>query len=336
MSTMRPARAFATGLLIASVALAGCGTRDAGPSAPPAAPPTVAPTTPAPVQPTQPPVGRPPGTAQAVATAVSFLRREVGMADPVAGPFRWTGARTGQVEVRARIPDDVNPLRGPVSVVTLQRLTSAWYVLGVRTQAIAVTAPRPRDPIRSPVTVMATLGGTGQDRVQVRVTQDRYGKDLELGRGDLARTSPSPNLGGAIGFRPPSGSTGSVVLTTASGRNGEVWAATVVRVGFAAGQAPWIQSVTAVPKLVERDGWLQLPAVVTFQVTATGADRARLVYTTTGTETAWGAQVVAQDTSPANGLRLAWRPGDAWGYLRVDVLGPGGTTSREIGQVQSS
>jgi hypothetical protein len=316
--------------LIASIALAGCGTRDGGPSAPSPAPPSVAPTTPAP---TQPSVAQPPSSTLAVATAVSFMRREVGMADPVAGAFRWTGARTGQVDIRARIPDDVNPLRGPVSVVSLQRLTSVWYVLGVRTQAIAVTAPRPRDPIRSPVTVMASLGGAGQDRVQVRVTEDRYGKDVELGRGDLARTSPSPNLGGEIAFRQPSGSTGSVVLTTASGRNGEVWASSVVRVRLATGQPPQIQTLTAVPKLVEKDGWRQLPAAVTFHVTATGADRARLIYTGTGTETAWDAQVVAQDSTAGDGLRLSWRPGNAWGYLRVEVIGPGGIASREVGGV---
>jgi hypothetical protein len=261
------------------------------------------------------------------------MRREVGMADPVAGPFRWTGTRTGQVEVRAHIRDDVNPLGGPVSVVTLQRLTSAWYVLGVRSDAIGVTAPRPQDPVRSPVTVMASTGG--QDRAHVRITQDRYGKDVELGSGDLAHSSPSPNMVGEIAFRSPSGSTGSVVLTTTSGHNGEIWASTVVRIRFATSLPPQIQQVTTIPRLVEKDGWLQLPAVVTFHVTATRANRARLVFTATGTETAWGAQVVAQDTTPGNGLGLTWRPEDAWGYLRVEVLGPGGITSREIGGVQS-
>jgi len=32
------------------------------------------------------------------------MRREVGVLDPVAGPFRWTGDRTGQVDIRARLP----------------------------------------------------------------------------------------------------------------------------------------------------------------------------------------------------------------------------------------
>jgi hypothetical protein len=263
------------------------------------------------------------------------MAREVGMADPVAGRFRWTGPRAGQVEVRARIPDDVNPLRGPVSVVSLQRRTSVWYVAGVTSPAIGVTAPRPQDPVRSPLGIMASLGG-GQDQVQVRVTQDRYGKDVQLGSGDLAITSPSGNLVGEVAFRPASAATGSVVLTVASGHNGEVWASTVIRVRFATSQPPQIQQVTAIPKLVECDGWLQLPAVVSFQVTATRADRARLVYTASGTETAWGAPVVAQDSTPGNGFRLTWRPGDAWGYLRVEVLGPGGIASHDIGGVLTS
>ena len=184
MSFMRPIRSIATLLLVASVALVGCGSRDgdqAGPDTGPAAsaPVTVAPTTPAPP--------RPPNTAEAVATATSFMRREVGMARPLAGPFRWTGARTGQVDIRARIPGDVNPGRGPVTVVSLQRLRTVWYVLGTRTDALRVLSPRAQDPIRSPLTVMVSGGGGVEDRVRVRVTQDRYGRDLELGSTYLSR-----------------------------------------------------------------------------------------------------------------------------------------------------
>ena len=42
-----------------------------------------------------------------------FLERLWHRFHPVAGPFRRTGARTGQVDIRARIPGDVNPERGP-------------------------------------------------------------------------------------------------------------------------------------------------------------------------------------------------------------------------------
>jgi hypothetical protein len=334
MSSMRPARAIVTALLVAAVALPGCGARDNNLSEPPAAPPSAAPATP-PMTSTQPPLASPPSSTKAVATAVSFMRREVGMADPVAGRFRWTGTNSGQVEVRARIPDDVNPLRGPVSTVSLQRLTSVWYVLGVRSDAIGVVAPRPQDPVRSPVQVMASLAGAVEGRAHVRITQDRYGKDPELGSGYLSRTSPSPNVVAAVAFRRPSSPTGSVVLTTSSGRNGEIWASTVVRVRFATVQPPQILDVRTSPPLVKKDGWSQLPALVTFQVTATGAQRARLVFTGTGTESAWGAHVVAQDSTAGDGLRLTWRPRGLSGHLWIEVLGPGGIATHQLGEVMT-
>jgi hypothetical protein len=338
MSFMRPIRSIATALLVASVALVGCGSRDndqAGPdTGPPAsAPVTVAPTTPAPPR----PPNTPPSAAAAVATATSFMRREVGMAHPVAGPFRWTGARTGQVDIRARIPGDVNPERGPVTVVSLQRLRTVWYVLGTGTEGIRVLSPRAQDPIRSPLTVMVSGGGGVEDRVRVRVTQDRFGRDLELGGAYLSRwTEESPDLTGQVAFGRPSGRTGSVVFTMASGRNGEVTSATVVRVRFTAGQQPpQILSVRSDPPLAEEDGWLQLPSgTVTFEMSATHADRARLVFTPTGTGAAWSARVVAEDRTAADGLRLAWNPeGGVLGRLTVEALGPGGTARREIGSV---
>jgi hypothetical protein len=335
MSIMRPVRSIATALLVASVALVGCGTRDGGTAGPPAAPSgsapaTVAPTTPPPSRPTV----RPPSTAEAVATATAFMRREVGMPDPVAGPFRWTGARTGQVDIRSRIAQDVNPLRGPVTTVSLQRLTKVWYVLGTRTDGIRVVSPRPQDPIRSPLAVLASVSA-GAAVVPVRVTQDRYGKDIELGSAHLTRQTESTDLSGQVAFRRPSGPTGSVIITTVSGHNGEVWSAAVIRVRLATTvQPPQILAVSSNPRLVEVDGWLQLPEVVSFQVTAARATRARLILTPTGTGMAWSSSVVAEDRTAGDGLRLTWHPDrGTLGHLAVEVLGPGGTTSREIGGV---
>ncbi len=332
---MRPIRALATTLLAASLALAGCGGHPTTPSSPSAAPPTVAApatTTTAPSPPTQPPVTRPkpPTTAEAVATAVSFMRREVGMADPVAGPFRWTGARSGQVDVRDRIPGDANPTRGPVATVSLQRLSTVWYVLGVRSDAIRLVVPQPQDAIRSPLGIIALAN----DRVRVRITQDRYGPDLELGSAYLS-PEPAPKLAGTVAFARPSATTGSVVLTTTSGRNGEVWAATVVRVRLATGQSPQILGIRLSPQLPQQDGVPQLPAqpgTLTIRVRASHADRARLVYTPTGTETAWYARVVSQDTTAGDGLRLVWHYSrfDALGNVTVVVVGPGGVATSDL------
>ncbi|HEY6708156.1 MAG TPA: hypothetical protein VJB61_11265 [Actinomycetota bacterium] len=158
--------------------------------------------------------------------------------------------------------------------------------------------------------------------------------DLELG-GAYLSPEPAPKLAGAIAFAPPSGTTGSVVLTTASGRNGEVWAATVVRLRFATGQPPQILGIRISPQLPQLDGVPQLPAepgTLTIRVTASHADRARLVYTPTGTETAWYAKVVSQDATAGNGLRLTWHYSrfDALGNVTVVVVGPGGVATHDL------
>jgi hypothetical protein len=63
--------------------------------------------------------------AKAVATARAFLARELGMTDLVAGQFRSTDARTGQVGFRHRFGEGrrLLPQTGPYAVVVrLQRL----------------------------------------------------------------------------------------------------------------------------------------------------------------------------------------------------------------------
>jgi Immunoglobulin-like domain of bacterial spore germination len=330
MSVMRPIRAIATALLVASVAVAGCGRSQPDQTATPAAQPpaaTAAPTTSAPAT-----VTRPPTAAEAVATATSFMRREVGMAYPVAGPFRWTGAHSGQVDIRARIPGDANPLRGPVTTVSLQRLRSVWYVVGARTPTIRIVSPKPQDSIRSPMGIMGVAQEAVEGQVRVLVTVDRYGKDTELGRGTLSGGAygAGGEFAGQIPFSRPPAKTGSVVVITGSGHNGEVWAATVVRIRFASSQPPQILEVGMSPQPPTKDGRLLVPDTVRVQVTAIGADRARLVCTWTGTAAAFYSRVVAEDTTPANGLQLIWHP-EGYGDLTLQVVGPGGIVSRELG-----
>jgi Immunoglobulin-like domain of bacterial spore germination len=174
-----------------------------------------------------------PSTTEAVATAVAYMRREVGMRDPVAGPFRWTGPSTGRVEIHPRDSEGGQPVTGPITVVSLQRLTSVWYVLGTHTSNIGVTQPGPLAKIASPVRV-AGRARAFEGTVQVRVTEDRYGKDTQLGSGvvtgggDVLRP-----FAGRIAFRYPVGSTGSILFAERSAANGDVLGATVIRVRFA-------------------------------------------------------------------------------------------------------
>jgi hypothetical protein len=342
MNSMRPVRTIAAALLVASIAVAGCSTRDISPpgdAASIAAPATPALDQPASDQPApRPPVNRPPSTAEAVATAVSFMRREVGMAHPVAGPFRRTGATTGQVDIHASSSPsaDVVAVDGePVTTVSLQRLRTVWYVTGTRSSAIKVLSPQPRDAVRSPVGVLGVAPAAIEGRVRVRVTRDRYGKDIELGSGSFTADGAGSGgeFSGEIAFR-PSGTAGSVVFTVDAGGNGQVAAATVVRVRFATSQPPRILQVGTTPKLSEMHGRLLLPDRLEVEVLATGADRARLVLTPTGNAAAYYSEVVAEATPAEDGLWLVWRPHDGViGSLSVQVTGPGGSARHDIGDV---
>ena len=173
---------------------------------------------------------RRPTTAEAVATATAYMRREVGMRDPVAGPFRWTGPATGRVEVHPRVGEGGRPLSGPITVVSLQRRTSVWYVLGTQTANIRVTRPVGATLISSPASV-AGRAFTFEGNVEVRVTEDRYGTDLLLGSGSVTGGGDMLRpFAGQIGFGRPAGGTGSVIFAERSAANGDVLAATVVRV----------------------------------------------------------------------------------------------------------
>jgi hypothetical protein len=177
-----------------------------------------------------------PTAAEGVATAVSFMHREIGMTKPVAGKLRWTGGDTAEVDVHPELPGEAEghqPWRtGPVTVVSLQRLTKVWYVLGTRTSTIKVKEPRSFAHVSSPVEVFgAALAFEGN--VQVRVTQDRYGKDILLGSGNVTGGGDvlRPFVG-EIAFRRPTARTGSIIFSEPSAVDGTAIAATVVRVRF--------------------------------------------------------------------------------------------------------
>jgi hypothetical protein len=102
----------------------------------------------------------------------------------------------------------------------------------------------------------------------------------------------------------------------------------------ATSQPPRIQQVITTPKLSEMHGRLLLPDRVEIQVFATGADRARLVLTPTGTAAAYHSEVVAEATPAEDGLYLVWRPDDGViGSLTIQVTGPGGSARHDIGDV---
>jgi hypothetical protein len=62
----------------------------------------------------------------------------------VAGPFRFTSARSGEVGFRHRFGEGRRPLprTGPHAVVVrLQRLPAGWWVPGLQGRSIQITSP---------------------------------------------------------------------------------------------------------------------------------------------------------------------------------------------------
>jgi len=283
------------------------------------------------------------GGTEAVATARAFLARELGMTDLVAQPFRFSDARTGEVGFRPKFGEGgrLLPQSGPPAVVVrLTRLPAGWWVLGVRGRSIQVDGPVRLQRISSPLTVTGKASAY-EGTVNVKVTQDRPGRDLVLGEG-FVTGSGDANLGpfsGQIPFRRPTADAGWVILyEESSATGGGVLQATAVRVRFAVpASAPSIQSVTTSPSLRDIGGWLELPkgaGTVRFSVKASHTERVRFVLTPTGTGTAPYAKLLGEDRDPRDGFTLTWHygAGDAWSaHLDIQAIGPGGKAEKHLG-----
>jgi hypothetical protein len=168
-----------------------------------------------------------PTTAEAVSTVRAYMTREVGMLNPVAGSFAWTGTNTGEVTVRPRLKG--NAQLGPATVVSVTRLRTVWYVDGTRTDGITVDRSALTRRLGSPVRLAGSLTDGGSWRVTV--TQDRYGPDVRLG-GSPIDPYASGRFDMTVAARATS-STGSVIFSQDAGAGRGTLRATVVRVRFA-------------------------------------------------------------------------------------------------------
>jgi hypothetical protein len=362
---MRLVRPLLTTAALTAVLLAGCSSRPTDPPAPPAALPAGQPASPpaaapadqaAPPTPTTPRTPRTPAkpdgsseAARAVATARSFLANQLGMSDMVAGPFRSTGARAGEVGFRHKYGEGrrLLPQTGPYAVVVrLQRLPAGWWVLGVNGRSIQITSPARLQRISSPLTVRGTAPDVYEGTLYFKVTQDRPGRDLLLGRGFVdGRASTRPGDLGQLRFRQPAGTGPGWVIfydAAADGSNGIVQA-TMVRVQFAAATpAPRILAVTTSPRLrtLEGGGWLELPqgaGTVVVSVNASHTQRVRFGLTPTGTGMGPYGKLLGEDRTPADGFRLVWRYPDEpiMGHLGIQAIGPGGTVEETLSIVHA-
>jgi len=315
----------------------------AAPAGQPAASPAAAP-----IDPTTSPTPTTPNTpdrdgAKAVATARAVLANQLGMSDMVAGPFRSTGTRAGEVGFRHKYGEGrrLLPQTDPYAVVVrLQRLPAGWWVLGVDGRSIQITSPTRLQRIGSPLTVHGSAE-VYEGSLYFKVTQDRPGRDLLLGQGLVdGSVSTQPSDLGRLRFRQPTSTApGWVTFYDASsdGSNG-ILQATMVRVQFAAAApAPRILAVTTSPRLRTLEGgWLELPSgagKVVFSVNATNAQRVRFTLTPTGNETGPYAQLLGEDRTPADGFSLVWRyPSQGLSaHLDIQAIGPGGTTDKTFG-----
>jgi hypothetical protein len=321
----------------------------AAPAGQPASPTSAAPsdptTSPTPTTPTTPDTpDRGEGT-KAVATARAFLARELGMTDMVAGPFRSTGARAGEVGFRHKYGEGrrLLPQTGPYAVVVrLQRLPAGWWVLGVTGRSIQITSPTRLQRISSPLAVRGTAPDVYEGTLYFKVTQDRPGRDLLLGQGFVdGSASTRPGDLGQLRFRQPARTApGWVTFYDAAndGSNG-ILQATMVRVQFAAATpGPRILAVTTSPRLRTLEGgfWLELPqgeGKVVFSVKASNAQRVRFVLTPTGTDMGPYGELLGEDRDPSDGFTLVWRyPSQGLSaHLGIQAIGPGGTTDKMFG-----
>jgi hypothetical protein len=235
---VRAIRSLAVLLVLLAAACAGGGgdgaERGGGEAAPPTAgaSPSPASAAAAPAEPASEPGSSGATAADAQASATFFMRRELNMAEPVAGRFKATGPDTGEVGVHPRAAGEGGqPTDGPVTVVSLRRQPAGWAIVGTRTANIEVTEPAPMDTVHSPVRV-AGRASAFEGTVQVAVKHNRTGKDPILGRG-VVTGSGTQELGpfsGEIRFGPAPGSAGWVVFTTSSEADGQVLEATMVPV----------------------------------------------------------------------------------------------------------
>jgi hypothetical protein len=286
---------------------------------------------------------------QAVATARAFLADQLGMTEMVAGRFRYTDDRAGEVGFRHKYGEGrrLLPQTGPYAVVVrLQRLPAGWWVLGVTGRSIQIDGPTRLERISSPLTVRGKAE-VYEGSLYFEVTQDRPGRDLVLGEGLVdGRASTRPGDLGRLRFRQPTGDApGWAIFYDASAADGgnAILQATMVRVQFAAAApAPRILAVTTSPTLRDLEGWLEVPngpATVRFTVKADHADRVRFVLTPTGTETGPYAKLLGEDRTPRDGFTLTWSYGFSQagsGHLGIQAIGPGGKASKQLSIVEAA
>ena len=161
------------------------------------------------------------------AAAVGFAEEFAGFTDPVYGEFMQGDARSGELEVR--------PVEGgAVTTVLLRQLSDGrWYAIGASSSEIRLEVPMAGDRIGSPV---ALSGSSRAFEATVNVEVRSHGTAVPLGTGIVMGGSGADlePFSGSIQWENPGSGGGSLLLFESSAKDGSVWTAAAVPVGFAA------------------------------------------------------------------------------------------------------
>jgi hypothetical protein len=160
-----------------------------------------------------------------VAAATGFATDYVGFVDPVVGEFQQGDSRSGEVEVRPAAD-------GPVTTVFVRQLdaSDSWWVLGAATANIQIDEPTIEQTVTSPVTLRGTSTAF-EATVQTEIRDDEgqtLGEGFVMG-GSMGEMGPFDDT---LDFTPPATDHGSLMLSTLSMEDGQVWEAAVLRITF--------------------------------------------------------------------------------------------------------
>lgn len=159
--------------------------------------------------------------------AGGFAEELAGFTDPVYGEFMQGDSRSGELEVRP-VAD------GAVTTVLLRQLSDGqWYAIGAASSEIQLDMPVASAMISSPVTLS---GSSRAFEATVEVEVNAHGTAEPLGTG-IVMGGSGPDLApfsGSIQWDNPGTGGGVLLLFVSSAKDGSVWTATAVPVGFAA------------------------------------------------------------------------------------------------------
>jgi Immunoglobulin-like domain of bacterial spore germination len=163
-------------------------------------------------------------------TAVEFMRRFGGMANPVGSAFQAGDTGSGEVQVRPRAS---SPFLTTVTVRRTGPGATVWVVVAAQAKNIQLESPVALTMVTSPVLVSGK-SSSFEGNVVVQVKEDGMGPGQFLGQEPLTGGSGQKLelFQGRVTFRTPAKPAGAVVALTESAEDGTVEQLSAVRVVF--------------------------------------------------------------------------------------------------------